>query len=120
MSNRAERRAKASTNRKANPKGEVKLQLAERSIRLKLNLTVLAEIEEKYDIESLDDLPISGRAILFLIERMALAAGEEVSQNELRSANLDLTDVMETIHALSGDALSGGASGEGKPAAPTP
>lgn len=89
-------------SKKANARGVVTLKVGARDVKLKLTLGVLADVEEKLNIESLDFMPNSGKALLFLIERMAEAAGEEVSQEELRSSDLDLQTVMEAVKALSG------------------
>jgi hypothetical protein len=69
---------------------------------MKLTLGVLADIEEHFEIDSIDSLPNSGKAILWVIEHMAKAAGAEVTQAELRAADIDLATFIETLGALSG------------------
>lgn len=97
-------------SRKANARGVVTIKVGERQVPLKLTLGVMADVEEEFQIESMDALPASGKAILFLLERMAKAAGAEVTQQELRDSDLDIATVMETVRALSGaDASQGNA-----------
>jgi len=86
----------------ANARGEVWLDLGERKVRLKLTVGVLADVEDELGIESLDALPMSGKAIIALIVHLARAAGETVTDAELRAADLDIHEVVETIGKLSG------------------
>jgi len=102
--------AKAS---KANARGEVSLDLGDRRVKLKLTLGVMADLEDELGIESLDDLPNSGKAIIKFLARLAKAAGEDVSEQEIREADLDLATVLEVLKALTGATQAGNAPAPG-------
>lgn len=99
----------------ANARGVATLDVGDRKVKLRLTLGALADIEDEFGIDSLDDLPLSAKAILRVIVRFAKAAGDEVSNDELRDADIDLSTVMETLRAL-----GGGGAPAANPQTPSP
>ena len=104
--NRAQRRKEDSMARSnkpaANARGVVTLDLGDRKVRLKLTLGAMADLEDEFGIENLDQLPMSAKAIISMLVRLAKAAGDEVTADELRDADLDLASVIEAIRSLAG------------------
>lgn len=108
--NRETRRREAALARKetkANPKGEVLLDLGFRKLRLKASLGAIAQAEDHFgcDFADLEDHFTSTKALANFIAILARAAGEDVSEEDvqaIRYADIELSELMAPIQAAMG------------------
>jgi hypothetical protein len=89
--NRAARRKEASMAKKLNARGVAELDLGTRTLKLKLTLRAMDEIETKFEIESIADLEEilqrpTVKQLAKLTTILAIAAGETAPDTERGSA----------------------------------
>lgn len=123
--NRHAKRKEAALARKpnsVNARGIARLDLGNgRSVGLKLTLAAMDEIETQFDIPSIADLEEklqrpSAKSLAQLVAIMARASGEEISEDEIRTAPVELHALTNAVMAALG---GGGEPDEKNVAAPS-
>lgn len=101
-------------------RGETVLQAGERQIKLALTLGAMAEIEDAFQVDSIDELAERLKKpkikdLLTLVRALSIGGGEEVSEEDLRRLPILIPDVQKAVTEVLQRAetdMGDGASGE--------